>query len=402
MIISRSLKTITLLCLVFITVFSCKQEVETVVETKTIRDTIRIIDTLDVDRPINVKATKGIYGSKVNITWTPMPLAQGYQVWKFDNATQKYFLLRELADTTFDDSAISLALTKNFYKIRTKKTVSVYSRFSDADFGYTSGLTYYKAFSFGSEGSGTSQFNFTMHIEVDGAGNIYVSDEGLNRVLKFSANGVFLEQFYSGTGARAVAFLNNGNYIATRVQSSSYVQIFNSNKQLIREWGTYGTGDTNFGNIECISVDDEQNIWIVDGVNHRIKKYDQNGNLLLKFGKQGTATGDFDAPFGICNLKGKIYVSDVRNARVEVFDKNGKFLRIFPVTGNIYGLRAFGENLYLANGQGYVIKTDETGDVQEKIGQGQFSLLVDMAIAPNGDIIACDVYGRKIVVFKKG
>ncbi|WP_175634857.1 NHL repeat-containing protein [Pedobacter ghigonis] len=394
-------RTLSLLaaCCLFISCFffsSCEKEGMTKI------DTLRIIDTLDVDRPINLKATKGVYGTRITVSWTPMPLAQKYQLYKFDDAIQKYTLLKELNDTTFDDIAISKSLTKNFYKVRTYNNPKSFSRFSDADFGYTSAFNYYKAFSFGSEGSGATQFNFTMHVEVDKTGNIYVSDEGANRVLKFSATGSFIEQFYSGSAARAIAFFNNGNYIATRTQSSSYVQIFNPNKQLIREWGTYGSGDTNFGNIECLTIDDEQNIWIVDGVNHRIKKYDQNGNLLLKFGKQGKADGDFDAPFGIAYFKNKIYVSDTRNNRVEVFDKSGKFLKIYGAKGYIHGIRAFGDNLFLANAEGFIIKSDENGDVQEKIGTGLFQNLVDVTVAPNGDVIACDVYARKIIIFKKG
>jgi len=394
-------KTLSLLatcCLIFSCFLfsSCEKEGITKI------DTLRIIDTLDVDRPINLKASKGIYGTRITVSWTPMPAAQKYQLFKFNDVTQKYVLLKELADTTFDDSVIGKSLTKNFYKVRTYNGVNAFSRFSDADFGYTSASNYYKALTFGTEGTGPTQFNFNMHVEVDQASNIYVSDEGLNRVLKFTSTGTFVEQFYSGSAARAVAFFSNGNYIATRTQSSSYVQIFNANKQLIREWGTYGTGDSNFGNIECLTIDDEQNIWIVDGVNHRVKKYDQNGNLLLKFGKQGKGAGDFDAPFGICYFKNKIYVSDTRNSRVEVFDKNGKFLKIYGATGYIHGLRAFGDNIFLANADGYIIKSDENGDIQEKIGVGAFLNLVDVTIAPNGDVIACDVYGRRIIVFKKG
>lgn len=400
---SKTLSFTGLCCLAIylVTLSSCEKEIQKEIETKTVRDTIKIIDTLDVDRPINFKATKGLFGSKINVSWTPMPLAQKYQLYKFNEATQKYVLLKELSDTTFDDTAIAKSLTKNFYKVRTFNSAASFSRFSDADFGYTSGLNYYKYLTFGSEGSGASQFNFTMHITSDVNGNIYVSDEGANRVLKFSSAGTFIEQFYSGSGARAMAFFANGNYVATRTQSQSYVQLFNSSKQLIKEWGTYGTGDSNFGNIEELTIDDEQNIWIVDGVNHRIKKYDQNGNLLLKFGKQGTANGDFDAPFGICYFKNKIYVSDTRNSRIQVFDKTGKYLKTFANKNSYYGIKAKGDNLYIATSS-YIIKTDENGDVQEKIGEGQFQLAVGVTIGPNDEVIVCDVYGRKIVIFKKG
>ena len=396
----KSLSTLAVLCLIYILCFSsCEKEIETVTETKTIRDTIRITDTLDVDRPLNLKATKGNYGSRINISWTPMPLAQKYQLWKFDNITQKYFLLKELADTTFDDTSIAKSLTKNFYKVRTFNTGSSYSRFSDADFGYTTGLNYYRATSFGSEGIGTGQFSFAYHIETDKTGNIYVSDVGLNRVQKFDINGNYKELFYSGSGARATAFFDNGNYIATRTQSSSYVQIFNNNKQLIREWGIYGTGDDGFGNIEELMIDDEQNIWIVDSLNDRVKKYDSTGKLLFTFGTEGRANGQFFTPYGICYFKGKIYVSD--QGRMQVFDKQGKYLSTWKLGDNFWAIKSKGDYLYVAALQ-YVIKTDENGDIREKIGAGQLELATGVALGPNDEVITNDVYRRKIVVYKKG
>jgi len=396
---SNFLKVVTFLFAISILLLACEKEVETQIETKTIRDTIRIIDTLNVDRPINLKASKGAYGSKITIAWTPMPLAQKYQIWKFNNLTQKYDLLKELADTTFDDVNINKPLSKNFYKVRTFNTPSSYSRFSDADYGYTTGLNYYRALSFGSEGNGVGQFSFAYHVETDKNGYIYVSDEGLNRVQKFDINGNYKELFYNGTGARGTAFFSNGNYIATRTQSNSYVQLFDANKQLIREWGVYGAGDNGFGNIEELTIDDEQNIWIVDSLNDRVKKYDANGKLLFSFGTEGKANGQFFTPIGICFFKGNIYVSDA--GRIQVFDKLGKYLRTWKISDNYWAMKAKGDYIYIA-AIGYVIKTDENGDVMEKIGVGQLDFARGIAIGPNDEVIACDIYVRKIVIYKKG
>lgn len=391
----RALSLLATCCLFFCCFFfsSCEKDGVTKI------DTLRITDTLDVDRPINLKASKGVYGTRITISWTPMPLAQKYQLFKFNDATQKYVLLKELADTTFDDTAIAKSLTKNFYKVRTYNNTKSFSRFSDADFGYTSGLNYYRALSFGTEGTGVGQFNFAYHIETDKAGNIYVSDEGLNRVQKFDINGNYKELFYSGSGARAIGFFSNGNYIATRTQSSSYVQLFDANKQLIREWGVYGTGDNGFGNVEELTIDDEQNIWIVDSLNDRIKKYDSNGKLLFTFGTEGRANGQFYTPLGICYFKGNIYVSDA--GRMQVFDKQGKYLKTWKVSDNYWAIKGKGDYLYIAAG-GYIIKTDENGDVREKIGLGQLDFARGVAIGANDEVIACDIYVRKIVIYKKG
>jgi len=391
----KTLSFLGFLCLLITSCFlsSCEKD------GSTLTDTVRITDTAGLDRPINVKATKGIYGTKITISWTPMPLAQKYQLYKFDDVTQKYFLLKELTDTTYDDTAIGKALTKNFYRVRTYNTSTTFSRYSDADYGYTSGLNYYRALSFGSEGNGLGQFSFAYHVETDKVGNIYVSDEGSNRVQKFGSNGSYIELFYAGSGARGIGFFDNGNYVATRTQSSSYIQLFNSNKQLLREWGVYGTGDNGFGNVEELTIDDDQNIWIVDSLNDRIKKYNSSGQLLLVFGTEGKNNGQFYTPIGICYFKGNIYVTDA--GRVQVFDKNGKYLRTWKSSDNYMAIKAKGDYLYIAAIK-YIIKTDANGDVQEKIGAGQLDYARGVAVGPNDEVIACDIYVRKIVVYKKG
>ena len=43
-------------------------------------------------------------------------------LYKFNQATEKYVLLKELSDTTFDDNVIAKPLVKNFYKTYTNLT----------------------------------------------------------------------------------------------------------------------------------------------------------------------------------------------------------------------------------------------------------------------------------------
>jgi hypothetical protein len=102
-----------------------------------------------LDRPIALSATKGVWGTKIALSWVAMPLAKKYQVYKFDDVIQQYTLLKETQETTIDD-AVSSALVKYFYKVKIYNSATVYSDFSDVDYGYTSGKTYNKYISFGS------------------------------------------------------------------------------------------------------------------------------------------------------------------------------------------------------------------------------------------------------------
>src|SRR5438477_4999267 len=60
-----------------------------------------------------------------------------------------------------------------------------------------------------------------------------------------------------------------------------------------------------------------------------------SARLIQSFGKEGTGPGDFAAPTGIAlDSKGNLYVADVFNHRIEVFDGGkGKFIRAFGTEG---------------------------------------------------------------------
>ena len=42
-----------------------------------------------------------------------------------------------------------------------------------------------------------------------------------------------------------------------------------------------------------LALDAQGNIYVIDGGNHRVQKFDQNGNFLLTWGSQGAGDGQF-------------------------------------------------------------------------------------------------------------
>jgi len=385
---------------------ACKKESSS---HKTIIDTIKVNDTVKVnvdelDRPVGLTASKGLYGNRVIIAWTPIPKAKNYRLFKFDDSKQDYQLLKELADTTYTDQSITTPLAKVYYKVMVYNSSTAYSKFSDITYGYTTGQNYSKNLSFGSQGAGPGQFDFALHVEVDKNDNIYTSDEGNGRVQKFDKSGNYQGVFFSGRSTRAIAFLQNGNVVLTTLTQSTnpYIIIRDPQNNVVAQWGSYGTQDNQFQNIEEITVDDDQNIYIVDGISNKVRKYDQKGNLLLSFtGAIKTADQVQDAyPTGICYLNNKIFVTSPRNSLVRVFDKSGKYLSSWDAGSPSQAIKAKGNNLYIACST-YIVKTDETGSVQEKIGVGEFtSIISGIAVNSEGEIIVSDVYRARIVSFK--
>ena len=60
---------------------------------------------------------------------------------------------------------------------------------------------------------------------------------------------------------------------------------------------------------------------VSDYNNHRVQIFDRNGKWLCTIGKQGSDEGSFNGPMGIFvdNDTGDFYVSDLLNHRVMMF-----------------------------------------------------------------------------------
>src|SRR5919107_1313060 len=70
----------------------------------------------------------------------------------------------------------------------------------------------------------------------------------------------------------------------TPISSSLFT---NNTYHFVKEWGSEGIGDGQFSYPSDIAVDSADNIFVVDGMIHRIQKFDSNGNFITKWGSFG-------------------------------------------------------------------------------------------------------------------
>lgn len=70
-------------------------------------------------------------------------------------------------------------------------------------------------------------------------------------------------------------------------------------------------------------------ILVSDGYgNASIHRFDPRGVHLASWGRPGVRRGEFHVPHNIaCDARGRVYVADRENDRVQVFDGDGRFLR---------------------------------------------------------------------------
>jgi len=69
-----------------------------------------------------------------------------------------------------------------------------------------------------------------------------------------------------------------------------------------------------------IAVDGAGDVYVTDTGNHRIEKFDKEGNFITQWGGFGNAKGQFNFPYGIAvDARGSVFAVDSGNTRVEQF-----------------------------------------------------------------------------------
>ena len=113
-----------------------------------------------------------------------------------------------------------------------------------------------------------------------------------------------------------------------------------------------------------IAVDTSGNVYVPDIVNDRIQKFGPDGNFIAKWGTRGLWEKE-DDPDGVFNslrgiataANGDIYVSDGVNCRIQKFDSTGKFINKWPICSKT-GKKEFPNGIAIdSNGKLYVCST---------------------------------------------
>ena len=70
-----------------------------------------------------------------------------------------------------------------------------------------------------------------------------------------------------------------------------------------------------------------------------VLKFDCDGNFIKTWGKKGKGPGEFDLPHSLVfDAKGLLYIADRNNARIQVFDADGNYIRKSQHPGTPCGL----------------------------------------------------------------
>lgn len=190
----------------------------------------------------------------------------------------------------------------------------------------------------------------TSAVAIDSKGFIWVVDRcgvnscagsNLDPIMKFDAQGNFIKAF-----GRGLFLFPHGFYIDSkdnlwvtdgRAEKGKGAQVFQFNQsgKILRRLGKAGvTGDGPdvFGEPNAVLVTPQGTIFVADGHtagkgNARIMKFDAKGKFLKQWGSQGAGQGQLEVPHALAmDSKGRLYVGDRWNDRVQIYDQDGNLL----------------------------------------------------------------------------
>jgi hypothetical protein len=127
--------------------------------------------------------------------------------------------------------------------------------------------------------------------------------------------------------------------------------------ELIRKIGDIDTDDEHlaFNYPTDIAVDQEGNIYVLDGGNTRIQKFDQDGKYLATIGRKGQGPGEFISPSDLdLDEDGNLVVTDTAQMRLHVIIGGGKDVKSIVLKDEpIYGIRSLGAGGYVGRASTY-------------------------------------------------
>lgn len=187
--------------------------------------------------------------------------------------------------------------------------------------------------------AGAEELIYPISVVSDSAGNIYISDSELGRVIKYREDGKFAAYFkgeFSRPAGLGIDRMRDIIYVADTLAHKIY--IYNTSGERLGELGGRGDGDGEFNYPGYLFVDRSGYLYVSDSLNFRIQIFNPHGQFIKKFGETGDAFHNLEKPKGLAvDTEGHIYVVDAGKDMVKVFDRDGRLLLFFGERGHDYG-----------------------------------------------------------------
>ena len=248
-------------------------------------------------------------------------------------------------------------------------------------------------------------------VAVNSKGHIYVFHRGKHPLMEFDSAGKFVRSIADDlfVTAHTLRVDAEDNIWTTDVGAHVVLKLSPEGRVLLALGRMRMPGDDvlHFNQPTDVAFDRDGNLYVTDGEgNSRVLKFDKYGNVLLGWGMKGSGPGQFDLPHSIAIDGDLVYVGDRENARIQVFDRDGRFLREWKL-GHPFGLCiAPDHSIYVCDAiAGHILKIDREGKVVGVIagpepGKGRHFDPHQIALDKENSIFAAEVMPWRVQKFR--
>ncbi len=188
--------------------------------------------------------------------------------------------------------------------------------------------------------------SWPIGIALDGQENVYVTDTGSRSVKVYDKSGKFLRSIGKDRLIRATGLAVDTNrrrlYVVDTGQNDEtahQVVVFDLEGNRLGAIGRRGDGDGEFNFPTFAAVDSKGRLYVADTANFRVQIFGPDGKFIRKFGRAGNTVGDFGRPKAVAlDSFGNVYVLDSHYSNVQIFNQQGELLLTFGGTGLYPGL----------------------------------------------------------------
>ncbi|MGE3579657.1 MAG: peptidyl-alpha-hydroxyglycine alpha-amidating lyase family protein [Vicinamibacterales bacterium] len=243
---------------------------------------------------------------------------------------------------------------------------------------------------------GTAMLVWPHSLLLDGDGNLWVADATVGSGGAAGLNPPMASAVAAGRGHQILKFSRDGRLLMT-----------------LGTAGQAGTDGTHFNAPTAVAFGARGEIFVSDGhggtTNARVVVFDRNGRFLRTWGSRGSGPGQFGEPHSlVIDRRGRVLVADRTNGRIEVFDQQGRFLAEWKGFGRRPSGLALGpdDTLYVsshdarAHEERITIGRADTGEVLEVIDDA-LEGIDGIAVDRRGTIYAVSATGHAVAKYER-
>jgi DNA-binding beta-propeller fold protein YncE len=196
--------------------------------------------------------------------------------------------------------------------------------------------------------------------------------------------------------------VDDGGHLVVQLDEQGRVRLVLGRKN------TPGETEMNFNRPTDVAFAPNGDIYVADGYgNSRVMRFDREGRFISAWGKKGTKPGEFNLPHAVAvDRKGRVYVGDRENFRMQLFSAEGKFLEEWTHVGSPWGLAMTErDELFLCDGHANrVVKLTLEGKVKGTFGvpgrtAGRLVFAHHLAVDAEGAVYVAEIKNWRVQKF---